>query len=93
MTRPGLGQDHLTGVNEAAENSAAVTYPGQAHFADPASSHACAECEWFQPPAKGAPVRGRCVKAANLSMRSVYSLPAFPASACACRYFSATTTE
>lgn len=83
-----LGQNHLTTVDPALDMKASHTHPGQAHFVDPTSRHICGECGWFQPVQRN-DQRGRCQKAANLSMKSFYSMPAFPAGARACKFFEA----
>lgn len=83
-----ISRGHLTIVNDEADFKAQYTRPGQAHFAEPASALSCGQCAHFQPVQKNE-YRGRCQKAANLSMKSLFSLPSFPARARACKFFAA----
>ena len=83
-----IGRDHLTTVDDTLDLKAGRTHPGQAHFAEPTSSHCCGHCAWFQRIARN-DQRGRCKKAANLAMKSLFLMPAFPAMATSCKFFDA----
>ncbi len=77
---------HLTSVDPALDNKAALTHPGQAHFVELGSGHRCAQCAFFHPLSRS-DQRGRCLKAANFAMKNLFSMPVFPAAATACKYW------
>jgi hypothetical protein len=83
-----ISRDHLTTIDDELELKAAYTHPGQAHFAEPTGAYACGQCAHFEPQPRN-DQRGRCHKAANLAMKSFFSMPAFPATARACKFFAA----
>jgi hypothetical protein len=83
-----IGREHMTTVDLALENRVGRTHPGQADFVEPRSRLSCGACGHFRPQARN-DQKGRCQKAANLAMKSLFSMPTFPAAATSCKFFEA----
>jgi hypothetical protein len=85
-----LGSKNLMGETAAQ----LLTFPGQAHFAIPGSKKHCRDC-WFWSPKRKGDKRAICGKAVSMMSRrgAPPSVPAVPAYASICQYFTETAPE